>query len=243
MQTIKTVQPRQRMSAAERRADILQAVIPVFAVKGFAATTTKDLAKAANVSEALLYRHFPSKESLYEEIQEQICATQSSIHEYVDSLKPGSEGLVKLIYLIFKIIYESKDQKVLGNAIHRLMIQSMLEDGTFTKSFNEPRFEKMLPVLAECVAAARKEGEIEGSLLTDNERLWFPHHLAMSLRLACLPVQPVYEYQASSAEQLLHAAWFSLRGIGLSDEVIGRTLNPADLDPAIDEVLIAAGLR
>ena len=50
---------RTRISAEERRASIINAVMPVFAKKGFAGTTTKDLAQAADISEALLYRHFP----------------------------------------------------------------------------------------------------------------------------------------------------------------------------------------
>ncbi|HEX2260068.1 MAG TPA: helix-turn-helix domain-containing protein, partial [Candidatus Binatia bacterium] len=54
-----------RLSAEERRQAIADAVRGVFADKGFDGTTTRELAKAAGVSEALLYKHFPSKESLY----------------------------------------------------------------------------------------------------------------------------------------------------------------------------------
>jgi len=54
-----------RLSAEERRQAIADAVRDVFADKGFDGTTTRELAKAAGVSEALLYKHFPSKESLY----------------------------------------------------------------------------------------------------------------------------------------------------------------------------------
>ena len=54
-----------RLSGGERRQAIADAVRGVFADKGFDGTTTRELAKAAGVSEALLYKHFPSKESLY----------------------------------------------------------------------------------------------------------------------------------------------------------------------------------
>lgn len=230
------------MSGEERRAAIIQAVMPVFAMKGFAATTTKDLARAADVSEALLYRHFPSKESLYEEIQEQICATQSSIHDYVLALEPSSQSLVKLIYLLFKIIFESKNQDVKTNSVHRLMIQSMLDDGAFAKSFNQPRFEQMLPVLEQCVEAARQAKELVTSPLTNYQRLWFPHHLAMMLRLATLPDQQLFDYQAQTAEQLSQAVWFCLRGIGLKDQVIARCFRPAKFNPVMNQVLAAAGM-
>src|SRR4029450_7466050 len=54
-----------RLSPEERRQAIADAVRGVFADKGFDGTTTRELAKATGVSEALLYKHFPSKESLY----------------------------------------------------------------------------------------------------------------------------------------------------------------------------------
>src|ERR1044071_2764911 len=54
-----------RLPSRERRQAIVDSVTCVFAEKGFHGTTTRELAQAAKVSEALLYKHFPSKESLY----------------------------------------------------------------------------------------------------------------------------------------------------------------------------------
>src|SRR5215203_3343329 len=54
-----------RLSSEERRRSIVEAVRGVFAEKGFHGTKTRELAKAAGVSEALIYKHFPSKKSLY----------------------------------------------------------------------------------------------------------------------------------------------------------------------------------
>ena len=54
-----------RLPSKERRQAIVTAVKGTFAAKGFDGTTTRELARAAGVSEALLYKHFPSKESLY----------------------------------------------------------------------------------------------------------------------------------------------------------------------------------
>ncbi len=231
------------MSAAQRRESIIRAVIPVFAKKGFTASTTKDLASAAGVSEALLYRHFPSKESLYENIQEQICSSDSSIHDFVNGLKPGAESLVKMIYLIFKIIFELKATHPLGRSIPRLMIQSLLEDGEFTRSFTEPRFKQMLPHVEESAKAARAAGEMVDLPMRDYERLWFPHHLAMSLRLATLPEDQVFDYSTEPSERKLNAIWFSLRGMGLTDESIKKYFNPEILEPEIDDVLVRAGMR
>src|ERR1051325_7132414 len=57
-----------RLNAEDRRRLLLKAAIGSFAQKGFAGTKTKDIASAAGVSEAILFRHFASKEALYQEI-------------------------------------------------------------------------------------------------------------------------------------------------------------------------------
>ena len=55
---------RPRGSAARRRAQILAAARHLFAEHGFHATTTRDLAKAADVNDALLYRYFANKHEI-----------------------------------------------------------------------------------------------------------------------------------------------------------------------------------
>ncbi|MCA9316731.1 MAG: TetR/AcrR family transcriptional regulator [Planctomycetes bacterium] len=54
-----------RLPAAERRLQILEAVLPVFARRGLEGAGTRDLAAAAKVSEPLLYRHFGDKLGLF----------------------------------------------------------------------------------------------------------------------------------------------------------------------------------
>jgi len=54
------------MSAERRRAQIIASARHVFAQKGFAATRTREIAAEAGINEAMLYRHFPSKEELFE---------------------------------------------------------------------------------------------------------------------------------------------------------------------------------
>ncbi|MBV9485022.1 MAG: TetR/AcrR family transcriptional regulator [Frankiaceae bacterium] len=60
-----------RMSAVERRADVLRAAIPVFARGGFHGTSTEDVAKAAGISQPYLFRLFPTKKALFIALIEQ----------------------------------------------------------------------------------------------------------------------------------------------------------------------------
>ncbi len=56
---------RTRLSAGERREVIEAAAGPLFAERGYAATTLDEIAAAAGVTKPVLYRHFPSKKALY----------------------------------------------------------------------------------------------------------------------------------------------------------------------------------
>ncbi len=56
----------------EKQKKILNAALELFAEEGFAATSTSKVAKAAGVSEGLIFRHFKNKEGLLAAIFEQI---------------------------------------------------------------------------------------------------------------------------------------------------------------------------
>ena len=54
-----------RMSGENRRRQIVVVAAELFASKGFSGTTTKEIAEGAGVSEAIIFRHFASKDKLY----------------------------------------------------------------------------------------------------------------------------------------------------------------------------------
>ena len=59
-------QPAQaRLPAAERRSAIVAAALQVFGSGSYAGSTTAEIARAAGVSEPIIYRHFPSKRELW----------------------------------------------------------------------------------------------------------------------------------------------------------------------------------
>ena len=55
-----------RMGREQRRLQILHAARDVFVEHGYAGARTHQIAERAEVTEALLYRHFPSKQALFE---------------------------------------------------------------------------------------------------------------------------------------------------------------------------------
>jgi TetR/AcrR family transcriptional regulator, cholesterol catabolism regulator len=56
------------VSREQRRADVLAAAADLFAARGYAATTVREVAEAAGILGGSLYYHFDSKESMADEI-------------------------------------------------------------------------------------------------------------------------------------------------------------------------------
>jgi AcrR family transcriptional regulator len=72
--------PRTRMTAPARREVILEAAREEFTRNGFAGTTVRTIAVRAGVNDAMLYRHFESKQELFEAaVAEPIRAAVSDI--------------------------------------------------------------------------------------------------------------------------------------------------------------------
>ncbi|NSC19982.1 TetR/AcrR family transcriptional regulator [Streptomyces albus subsp. chlorinus] len=62
---MKTERPRRLSTAEERRRTVLATALGAFAARGYWGTTTTEVAKAAGISQAYVYRLFPNKEVLF----------------------------------------------------------------------------------------------------------------------------------------------------------------------------------
>lgn len=67
-QPVATSAPPGRMAAEDRRRQIVSVAMRLFSERGFRGTTTKEVARDAGVSEAIIFRHFATKEDLYHAI-------------------------------------------------------------------------------------------------------------------------------------------------------------------------------
>ncbi|MFF8615704.1 TetR/AcrR family transcriptional regulator [Streptomyces sp. NPDC015350] len=66
--------PRQRLSPAERRAQLLAVAAQLFAAHPYDDVLMEGVAERAGVSRALLYQHFPSKRDLFAVLYQQVAA-------------------------------------------------------------------------------------------------------------------------------------------------------------------------
>src|SRR5947199_3771998 len=94
-----------RLDSDERHKAIVTAAVPLFASKGFAGTTTRELAEAAGISEALLFKHFPSKQYLYGEILRLGCEGDPALEELA-RLQPSTATLVGMIRCMVRLFVQ-----------------------------------------------------------------------------------------------------------------------------------------
>src|SRR5260221_12376735 len=74
-----------RLSALDRRRQIMRSASALFARKGYGGTTTREIAKRSGVNEALLFRPFPSKQKIYWTIIEEQCGARGR-RQKIDSI-------------------------------------------------------------------------------------------------------------------------------------------------------------
>jgi AcrR family transcriptional regulator len=219
-----------RMTAEERKAAIVKAVLPLFARQGFANTTTRQLAEVAGVSEALLYKHFPSKESLYTEMQNCGCRGCDPALDKLTTLEPSTSTLVYIIYYIMRSNIVGRAREAMEwETRHRLLLNSCLEDGSFTRYLFQNRFSQCIHRIEACMDAALKSGDMVNAPASKHNLLMFSHHLAAMIATMHLPTKPAIDYKSSREELLKEATWFALRGLGLKDEAIQKYYSPRTL--------------
>jgi AcrR family transcriptional regulator len=122
-----------RLSREDRREQIIQAALLVFIEKGFASTTTSEIAKVAGISEVTLFRNFASKREIFYAGIEPILskamdkdispAKESFNSEYIEKIifnrikfLENNRGIVKLI------LNENMLNQNNENYIHKMVI-------------------------------------------------------------------------------------------------------------------------
>jgi AcrR family transcriptional regulator len=219
-----------RLSAEARKEAIVEAVRDVFAEKGFEGTTTRELAKAAGVSEALLYKHFPSKESLYAAMLDG-CAKGPTFAEAsrILGLQASTSTLVVMVHFMISHYVLGRSGDTHRAALNALLVRSLLGDGEFVRLMHKKLALAWLKKFEACLVAAGKAGEMHEVPVRRELCVWFVQHVAFSLMLHLQPKTPAVNYKVSKEELVSQATWFGLLGIGLKEEAIRRYYSPKAL--------------
>jgi AcrR family transcriptional regulator len=226
------------MDGKERRHSILKAATSIFSVKGFHGTSVRKIAAAANVSEALLYKHFSSKEEIYLSLGEYIEIQLSTLTKNFKDSEPSGKMLVELAYcLVMMILTELPGRAGRQRSFERLLGYSLLENVNFIKRVFSNWDKELRPLWDKCIAAALKNSEInKNRLVKDN--MWFIHNLAMAINLLHLSGinNKLFPYKDSYDKLVDGTIQFALNGLGLTEAAIAKYYKPNKLKKVFKKV-------
>ena len=210
-----------KMSYEDRQAAIIDAARTVFVEKGFDRTTTREVAEAAGVSEALLFKHFPSKEALYSAIRMSCFREEGSkVIERLKSLEPSTSTLVFLVQDIASHVLGAQPEGGKRSFL-RLVLRSLMDGGEFARlGIQEGPPSHWVQKVEECIEAAKAAGDMVDGPIPISLEGWCVHHLVSGFMMHFLPVDPVIDYGIPREELVNQVVWFCLRGMGLKEEAI-----------------------
>lgn len=146
---------QQRFSAADRRHQILQVATELFANRGFEGATTREIARRARVNEAIIFRHFPTKEDLYWAVIEAKCQSTASREQMRDILQSG-DGLRATFVRLAESILRRREQ---DQTLTRLLLFSALENHRLSQRFFQTYVADHYEILGDYIQQRIDAGE------------------------------------------------------------------------------------
>jgi len=115
--------PETRLDGEVRRAQIVEIARQLFAEAGYRPTTTRQLARAAGVSDALMYRHFASKDDVLRAVVDQGLAGLAAMRKAAEAGRdrPLAERLTILGRAFLEVLDAEVDLFVLFVSEHQLL--------------------------------------------------------------------------------------------------------------------------
>jgi AcrR family transcriptional regulator len=145
--------PGKRMSGEERRAQIVKVASSLFSKNGFKGTTTREIARGAGISEAVIFKHFSRKEDLYKAIIDSRCIDTEGQSCLIGMLKGKKGREVFMTVAVYMLEEHHKDPSFM-----RLLTYSALEQHTLSELFLKTRALELLGFLEDNINELIREG-------------------------------------------------------------------------------------
>ena len=149
--------PLSRTERGEQKyAQVLAGAREVFLSDGYEGASVDDIAKAAGISKATLYRHFPDKAALFSAVLAQECRTQAELHpELCYHDRPIAEFLLDLARDVLNFTLSD-----FGQAIFRIAVAESARFPRVGETFYDTGSEMNRIRLAPALRLAVERGEL-----------------------------------------------------------------------------------
>lgn len=150
-----------RMSGDERRTQILQVAIDLFSRHGFKGTTTKEIAKSAGVSEAIIFRHFATKDDLYGAILgNKACHDEMKFPWEQDPVLQDAIAQKDDFAVFYNIALNALKKQQADVGFMRLIFFSALEEHDLAENF----FNEFIVKIYEFIGGYIEQRQAEGAM-------------------------------------------------------------------------------
>lgn len=151
--------PAARMRKADRKRQLMEHAKHLFVKHGYQHTTTEKIARAAGVTEPVLYRHFQSKKTLFIEVLDDI--RETTIHRWQTETAKVSDPLKRLHAIVDLYLGSTREHALEFHIMHRSLVETNDEDiaGCLRTFYLDS--EKML---AHVIREGQKAGEFRADL-------------------------------------------------------------------------------
>ena len=147
------------MQGTDRRQQLIETALDVFSRKGFDGATTKEIAVEAGVTEAIIFRHFPTKQALYSAVvmakrdPAEVEAWIASVKSFVE--RNDDAGLFREIARVILACYrdDPRHERVMLYAALEGHLQTLVEH----RRFSLP----IMKLLTDYVARRQREGALK----------------------------------------------------------------------------------
>jgi len=146
--------PQVRVPARDRRLQIMEAAKELFARQGFEGTTTRQIAGAARVNEAIIFRHFPTKEDLYWAIidrESELTGWQPALQRQLSLGASDREVFAAIAEDI--LVRRAKD-----SSLSRLLLFSALENQHRSQHFFQTHVVEYYEAIAKYISKRIEDG-------------------------------------------------------------------------------------
>jgi AcrR family transcriptional regulator len=154
-----------RMTGENRKLQILREAMSLFSQRGFQGTTTKEIAAAAGVSEAMLFKHFATKQELYSAILDH----KACLHDEMDPSQIVAEAVArKDDRAVFEgLALHALEQHECDPEFQRLLLHSALEEHQLAQMF----WEKFVLRVYKFLGGYIRERQRDGALIEIDPRV------------------------------------------------------------------------
>ena len=150
---------------SDKKPQIIDAAIKVFAEKGFYNSKVADVARAAGIADGTIYLYFKNKDDLL------ISLFESKVEELLDTfknaligLKTAKDKLNKFIRLYFQLMEEQQD-------LAEVLQVELRQSSKFIKDYHPQKFFDFLNIIGDIIKEGQLSGEFDSTLHVNTAKL------------------------------------------------------------------------